>query len=100
MKLAQPIDLSFSGIEPNKAKTLGQWNALGVYLAYPTAQENAKLTALSQTKLWLVRPDKEKGRAFLVSNNFRTILDWNKSNNFAVSIGKFADRILQAVEAN
>lgn len=98
VKLAQPIDLSFSGIEPNKAKTLGQWNSLGVYLAYPTAQENAKLTALSQTRLWLVRPDKEQGRAFLVSNNFRTILDWNKSNNFAVSIGKFADRILLAVE--
>ena len=53
-----------------------------------------KLTALGSTKLWLVRPDKEVGRAFLVSNNFRTILDWNKSNNFAVSIGKFADRIL------
>lgn len=98
VKLAQPIDLSFSGIEPNKAKTLGQWNSLGVYLAYPTVQENAKLTALSQTRLWLVRPDKEQGRAFLVSNNYRTILDWNRSNNFAVSIGKFADRILLAVE--
>ncbi|MDE4019082.1 lytic murein transglycosylase [Glaesserella parasuis] len=98
VKLAQPIDLSFSGIELNKAKSLAEWQAWGVYLAYPTAQETSKLNALSSAKLWLVRPDKEVGRAFLVSNNFRTILDWNKSNNFAVSIGKFADRILQSVE--
>ena len=94
VKLSKPIDLFFSGIEANKAKTVAEWQAWGVYLAYPNAQETMKLTALGSTKLWLVRPDKEVGRAFLVSNNFRTILDWNKSNNFAVSIGKFADRIL------
>lgn len=98
VKLSQPIDLSFSGIEANKAKTLAEWQAWGVYLAYPNAQETTKVNALRSTKLWLVRPDKEVGRAFLVSNNFRTILDWNRSNNFAVSIGKFADRILQSVE--
>ncbi|HDL3364650.1 TPA: lytic murein transglycosylase, partial [Mannheimia haemolytica] len=45
----------------------------------------------------LIRPDKEAGRAFLVSNNFRTLMDWNKSNNFGISIGKFADRILASV---
>lgn len=98
VKLAQPIDLAFSGIEANKAKSLAEWQSLGVYLAYPSGQESQKLATLSNTKLWLVRPDKTVGRAFLVSNNFRTILDWNKSNNFAISIGKFADRILQSVQ--
>ncbi|MCK3656969.1 lytic transglycosylase [Pasteurellaceae bacterium Macca] len=98
VRLAQPIDLSFAGIEENKAKTLSQWQAWGVDLAYPNAQEIEKLNALRNTKLWLVRPDKEVGRAFLVSNNYRTLLDWNRSNNFAVSIGKFADRILLAVQ--
>ncbi|QLB21416.1 lytic transglycosylase [Vespertiliibacter pulmonis] len=98
VKLAQPIDLAFSGIEQNKAKSLAEWQSLGVYLAYPSGQENQKLAQLHKAKLWLVRPDKAVGRAFLVSNNFRTILDWNKSNNFAISIGKFADRILQNVQ--
>lgn len=98
VKLAQPMDLSFSGIESNKAKSLSEWQAMGIYLAYPTEHESVKLNALRSTKLWLVRPDKEVGRAFLVSNNYRTIMDWNKSNNFAISIGKFADRIQQAVE--
>ncbi|OOH91357.1 lytic transglycosylase [Pasteurellaceae bacterium 15-036681] len=98
VKLSAPIDMSFAGIEANKAKTLAEWQAWGIYLAYPNAQEVEKLNKLNQTKLWLVRPDQEMGRAFLVSNNYRTIMDWNKSNNFAVSIGKFADRIEQAVK--
>ncbi|KAE9539209.1 lytic murein transglycosylase [Ursidibacter maritimus] len=98
VKLAQPIDMVFAGIEDNKAKSLAEWQTLGIYLAYPNGQEVEKLAKLNNTKLWLVRPDKEVGRAFLVSNNFRTILDWNKSNNFAVSIGKFADRILLGVQ--
>lgn len=98
VKLAQPMDLAFAGIDANKAKNLAEWNAMGVYLAYPNGQENSKLAALSRTKLWLVRPDGQMGRAFLVSNNYRTILDWNRSNNFAVSIGKFADRIVQGVQ--
>ncbi|QIW16149.1 lytic transglycosylase [Pasteurellaceae bacterium RH1A] len=97
VKLAQPMDLSLSGIEDNKAKSLAQWQALGLYVAYPTSQEMTKLAALNGTKLWLVRPDKEAGRAFLVSNNYRTLIDWNRSNNFAISIGKFADRIQAGV---
>ncbi|STY63143.1 lytic murein transglycosylase [Mannheimia haemolytica] len=97
VKLASPMDLSFAGLETNKAKTLAEWQALGVYLAYPNGQESAKLAQLHGKKVWLIRPDKEAGRAFLVSNNFRTLMDWNKSNNFGISIGKFADRILASV---
>lgn len=96
VKLSSPMDLSFAGIEEHKAKSLGEWQSWGVYLAYPTGQENAKLATMSRSKLWLVRPDKEVGRAFLVTNNFRTLMDWNRSNNFGISIGKFADRILAA----
>lgn len=98
VKLAQPMDLSFAGIDKNQAKSLSEWQSMGVYLAYPSEQENRKLNAIRSTKLWLVRPDKEVGRAFLVTDNYRTIMDWNKSNNFAISIGKFADRIEQAVK--
>lgn len=98
VKLSSPIDLSFAGIEANKGKSLDEWQAWGIYLAYPNGQETAKLAQMNNAKLWLVRPDKEVGRAFLVTNNFRTLMDWNKSNNFGVSIGKFADRILTSVD--
>lgn len=97
VKLSGAMDLAFSGIEEHKAKTLAEWQVLGVYLAYPNRQETSKLAKLNGKKLWLIRPDKEVGRIFLVSNNFRTLMDWNRSYKFGVSIGKFADRILSAV---
>ncbi|MFA9488542.1 MULTISPECIES: lytic transglycosylase domain-containing protein [unclassified Mannheimia] len=97
VKLSAPMDLSFSGIEANKARTLAEWQSLGVYLAYPNDQEVAKMARLNGKKVWLIRPDQEAGRAFLVSSNFRTLMDWNRSNNFGISIGKFADRILASV---
>lgn len=95
--LTQPLDMAYAGTEDNKKRALHDWQKMGVTLKYQTPQTQQKLTALSQGDLWLVRPDRELGRAFLVSNNYRTLLHWNKSNYFAVSIGMFADRIQQRV---
>ncbi|ANU82927.1 lytic transglycosylase [Aggregatibacter actinomycetemcomitans] len=96
--LTQPLDMALAGTEENKKRSLSDWQNMGVTLKYQTPQTQQKLTALSGTQdLWLVRPDRELGRAFLVSNNYRTLLHWNKSNYFAVSIGMFADRIQQRV---
>jgi membrane-bound lytic murein transglycosylase B len=41
----------------------------------------------------VVQPDGEGGRAFLVYNNFRVIMRWNRSVNFATSVGLLADSI-------
>ena len=95
--LNQPIDMALSGTEEGKQRRLTDWQNRGVSLKFQTPETQQKLTALSQADLWLVRPDRELGRAFLVSNNYRTLLHWNKSNYFAVSIGMFADRIQQRI---
>ncbi|SUB58828.1 Membrane-bound lytic murein transglycosylase B precursor [Phocoenobacter uteri] len=90
VQLNTPLNLKLSGTQQRKAKTLAQWQKLGVRMLNPKTE---KITELTQTKLWLVRPNKEAGRAFLVSNNYRTLKNWNNSNYFAVSIGKFAEEI-------
>ena len=95
--LTQPLDMALSGTEEGKQRSLSSWQSMGVALKYQTPETRQKLTALSGVDLWLVRPDKELGRAFLVTNNFHTLLHWNKSNYFAISIGMFADRIEQRV---
>lgn len=41
----------------------------------------------------LVMPDGPGGRAFLVYDNYRTIMDWNRSTYFATAVGLLADRI-------
>ena len=95
--LTQPLDMALSGTEEGQKRSLSSWQNMGVTLKYQTLETQQKLTALSNADLWLVRPDKELGRAFLVTNNFRTLLHWNKSNYFAISIGMFAERIEQRV---
>ncbi|WP_314867294.1 lytic murein transglycosylase [Aggregatibacter kilianii] len=95
--LTQPLDMALSGTEESQKRSLSSWQNMGVTLKYQTPETLQKLTALSGADLWLVRPDKELGRAFLVTNNFRTLLHWNKSNYFAISIGMFADKIQQRV---
>ena len=41
----------------------------------------------------LVQPRGGNGQTFLVYNNYRTILKWNRSTYFAMSVGHLADKI-------
>ena len=43
----------------------------------------------------IILPDNVGGRAFMVYENFRTIMRWNRSYYFAISIGKMADAVAQ-----
>ena len=44
-------------------------------------------------KASLIMPDGEKGRIYLVYNNFHTLMGWNRSSYFGVSVGYLSDRI-------
>ncbi|NMC25773.1 MAG: lytic murein transglycosylase, partial [Serratia sp.] len=52
--------------------------------------------ASTATRAWIITPDDVQGRAFLVYDNFRTIMHWNRSTYFALSIGMMADGIMAA----
>lgn len=95
VNLTQNVDLAISGTEPQKSHSWSEWQNMGVIPL--NFNEADKINTLKSAELWLVRPDKEVGRAFLVSNNFRTILDWNRSNYYALSVGIFADQIKAAL---
>ncbi len=41
----------------------------------------------------LIAPDGPDGRHFLVYDNFRAVMRWNRSTFFATSVGLLADRI-------
>ena len=40
-----------------------------------------------------MRPDDETDRVFVVYDNYRTILRWNRSDYFASAVGMLSDRI-------
>ena len=41
----------------------------------------------------LIAPDGESGRIFLVYENFHTLMKWNRSSYFGVSVSYLSDRI-------
>lgn len=69
-------------------KPLADWSAMGV----STLKEGDP--PLVDREASLVRPDDVEGaRAFLVYDNFRTILHWNRSSRYAIAVGTLADEL-------
>lgn len=75
-------------LKGNPEKPLKDWRALGL-----KTPGGAGLPGDPAFKATLVAPDGVDGRAFLVYNNFQTILEWNRSTYFALSVGLLADAI-------
>ena len=63
------------------------WAKLGVLSADGGALPTKNLTAR------LVMPAGSDGPAFLVYSNFDSILDWNRSNYYALAIGHLSDKL-------
>ncbi|OFX09255.1 MAG: lytic transglycosylase [Alphaproteobacteria bacterium RIFOXYD12_FULL_60_8] len=79
------FELSLVGLEASKS--LSDWQGLGVRCLDGSDLPNRDLKAS------LVQPKGEIGRTFLVYDNFRTIMKWNKSTYFALAVGRLADGI-------
>ncbi|WP_186377379.1 lytic transglycosylase domain-containing protein [Yersinia thracica] len=86
-QLPEGFNVALAGLKERQAKTVTQWRQLGVIPKGSVA--NPDLRA------WVIVPDDVQGRAFLVYDNFRTIMHWNRSYYFAISIGMMADSISQ-----
>jgi membrane-bound lytic murein transglycosylase B len=86
VRLPAGLDRSFVGLETTKS--LDEWRALGVLRA-----DGGPLPQRAGLSGSLVQPDGIGTPAFLVYDNFRVILRWNRSTYFALSVGDLADRI-------
>jgi len=80
------------GFDPTLAdlgvvKRLSEWQALGVRRANGGDLPGRDLRAS------IIMPGGEDGPAYVIYDNYRVILKWNRSNYFAVSIGTLADLI-------
>lgn len=76
---------SFLGLD--KAQSLSVWSKRGV------RQANGKPLPAASVSAALVLPDGPGGKAYLVYDNYRTIMNWNRSTYFATAVGILADHI-------
>jgi membrane-bound lytic murein transglycosylase B len=83
------FDLKLAGREKDKAKMLQEWSRLGVIRYEGTPLPHLK----KDIHAWLIAPDDEKGRIYLVYNNYNVLMKWNRSYYFALAVIHLADRI-------
>jgi len=67
-------------------RTMGEWRALGISPASGRWAPDATLATL-------IEPDGQGRTGYLLTNNYRVILDYNCSNFYALSVGVLADEV-------
>lgn len=85
IKLPEGFDAALAGLKVTKS--IPEWQKLGVRRA-----DGTDLPARN-IKASVVFTEGEGSAAYLVYNNYRTILKWNRSTYFAVAVGTLADKI-------
>jgi membrane-bound lytic murein transglycosylase B len=91
VKAPKTLSRELEGRTDDKAKYLQQWAALGV-----TRMNGQPLPKLDQDiHAWLIRPDDENGRAYLIYNNYNVLMKWNRSYYFGVAVSHLADKIAE-----
>lgn len=66
--------------------TIGEWKARGVQITGSPAPSDGELASL-------LEPDGPGRTAYLLTGNYRVILDYNCSNFYALSVGLLADEV-------
>jgi len=67
-------------------RTVGEWRALGIQIMGSNVPANSEMASL-------LEPDGPGATAYLLTGNYRVILDYNCSNFYALSVGLLADAI-------
>jgi membrane-bound lytic murein transglycosylase B len=82
-----PAEFDFSLTGRDRGRALEEWVRLGI-----TDVDGGALPQLEIQAAVLV-PSGHRGPAFLTYDNFNVIMRWNRSEYYAISIGRLADRI-------
>ncbi|MDD3288283.1 MAG: lytic murein transglycosylase [Alphaproteobacteria bacterium] len=85
VKLTRSIPSSAIGLD--KIHSLKHWQNLGV------RAKNGSPLPIKSLQASLIRLDGTNGRSFLVYDNFRALMRWNRSTYFATTVGLLADKI-------
>ena len=85
-EVSLPQSFDYALADPDIRRSLAQWRALGV-------NSLATVDAHEQSQATLFLPAGHRGPAFLLLNNFRSILKYNNSTAYALAIGLLSDAL-------
>jgi len=87
VRLSGPFDVALTGLQIQKP--LREWDSLGVRRVDGRKLPNVMIDGAS-----LLLPAGYKGPKFLVYQNYRTTMIWNRSRLYALAVGHLSDRLL------
>jgi membrane-bound lytic murein transglycosylase B len=86
VRLPTGIDLALTGMDTRKS--LADWQKLGI------RRMNGGDLPKVEIEASVILPAGYQGPAFLIYQNFRTIMVWNRSIYYALAVGHLADRLV------
>ena len=88
MRVDLPWSFDFKDVGRQITKNVGDWKKIGV-----VAYGGGKLNFDDDLKASIILPDGRKGPAYLVLSNFKRVMIWNHSDNYAIAVVTLADYI-------
>lgn len=88
MEVRVPAGFDYRQAGLDGSRAIAEWRALGV-----TLTDGAALPGPDGTSAALIVPTGHGGPAFLVGQNFRVIMKWNRSLAYALAVGHLGDRL-------
>ncbi len=88
VRLKHPLPAKLVGLADGQGRPYAAWQKMGI-----KTRSGAVLAPPSARLYYLVQPDGARGESFLVTNNYKALMRWNRSTYFATSVGLLADRI-------
>ena len=87
-EVSLPWNFDYSATGRTKTKTVKEWKALGV-----KTKSGKQLTFNDNTKASIIMPEGRNGYIYIVLPNFNRIMQWNRSENYALAVSQLADYI-------
>lgn len=88
MAVSLPWNFDYAQSGRQTRKTIAEWRKLGV-----KTESGRRLPLDSKLSASVIVPEGRRGRAYLVTDNFRKIMNWNRSENYALGVALLADYV-------
>lgn len=88
IRVSLPWNFDFSKTGRKNRRSIAEWIKLGV-----KTTANKKLPFNRDWQAAVIIPEGKNGNAYLVLDNFNKIMQWNRSENYALAIATLADYI-------
>jgi membrane-bound lytic murein transglycosylase B len=87
-RVSLPWDFDFKISGRKTTKTVAEWKELGI-----KSFDGSELNFADDMKGSIILPDGRKGPAYIIFGNFKRIMIWNRSDNYALAVAILADYI-------